>query len=176
MVERVSAMHLFNRSPFDRFRDRLSPAGAKRDSHDASTLDHALCTNRRFFRRLDPDKVEVIQLREWTRIADELTGERTRLVNRLRQQLWRYCPQLLKFANDLTMTRVPELRKPAPNPDKSRRLRCATVEITLDSRLLGFGRFPLQFSVNLIPLHWIAALGYPENLSALQDGNTGATC
>ena len=43
----------------------------------------------RFFRRLDPVDPEVVELWEWTRIADDLTAERTRLVNRVRQQLWR---------------------------------------------------------------------------------------
>ncbi|MCY3730463.1 MAG: IS110 family transposase [Rhodospirillaceae bacterium] len=104
MMERGFAFHSFNPKQLDRFRDRFSPAGAKDDSRDALTLADALRTDRRFFRRLEPDTAEVVQLRECTRIADELTSKRTRLVNRLRQQLWRYYPQFLRVASDLTKT------------------------------------------------------------------------
>ena len=58
---------------------------------------------------LAPDTPDVVQLREWTRIANELTGERTRLVNRQRQQIWRYYPQFFKVRSDLTKAWVPEL-------------------------------------------------------------------
>ena len=64
----------------DRFRDRFSLAGAKDDRRDAWVLADALRIDGRFFRRLDPVEPEVAELREWTRIADELIAERTRLV------------------------------------------------------------------------------------------------
>ena len=73
-------------------------------------------------------------MREWTRIANELTGERTRLVHRLRQQLWRYYPQFLSVENDLTKTWVPDLWKLAPTPVKARRLGPATIAAFLKSR------------------------------------------
>ena len=47
------------------------------------------------------DEIGYLPVREWTRIANELTGERTGLVNRLRQQLWRYYSQFVKVLNDL---------------------------------------------------------------------------
>ena len=134
MMERGFAVHSLNPKQLDRFRDRFSPAGAKDDSRDALTLADALRTDRRFFRRLKPVTAEVIQLREWTRIANELTGERTRLVHRLRQQLWRYYPQFLSVENDLTKTWVPDLWKLAPTPVKARRLRPATIAAFLKSR------------------------------------------
>ena len=43
----------------------------------------------------------VVELREWSRAAQDLAGERTRLANRLRQQLWRYYPQFLELGGDL---------------------------------------------------------------------------
>ena len=128
MMERGFAVHSLNPKQLDRFRDRHSPAGAKDDSRDAHTLADALRTDRRFFRRLAPDTPKMVQLREWTRIANELTGERPRLVNRQRQQLWRYYPQFLKVGSDLTKAWVPELWTLAPTPAKARRLRLATVE------------------------------------------------
>ena len=46
-------------------------------------------------RRLAVDDPTLIELREWSRIAEELSQERSRLANRIRQQLWRYYPQML---------------------------------------------------------------------------------
>src|SRR3954469_19447165 len=40
--------------------------------------------------------------REWSRLAEELQHERVRLGNRIRQQLWRYYPQLLEVSDDVT--------------------------------------------------------------------------
>ena len=73
----------------DRFRDRFSPAGAKDDSRDAHVLADALRTDPRCLRRLEPLDLLLVELREWSRIAEELTRLRTRLSHRLRDQLWR---------------------------------------------------------------------------------------
>ena len=43
----------------------------------------------------------MIELREWSRLADELQQERTRLANRVRQQLWRYYPQVAELTDDV---------------------------------------------------------------------------
>jgi hypothetical protein len=37
----------------------------------------------------------------WSRLAEELRAERVRPGNRVRHQLWRYYPQMLKLTNDL---------------------------------------------------------------------------
>jgi hypothetical protein len=60
----------------------------------------------------------VIALREWSRLAEELQQERTRLSNRIRQQLWRYDPQLLAVSDDVTAEWVLELWTLAPTPAK----------------------------------------------------------
>ena len=57
-------------------------------------------------------------------------GDRTRLVNRARQQLWRYYPQLLKVESDLTKAWVRDLWSLAPTPDKARRIRARTISGT----------------------------------------------
>ena len=100
LMERGFAVHSVNPKQLDRFRDCFSPAGAKDDRRDAHTLADALRTDGRAFRHLDPAEPAIIELREWSRIAHDLTGDRTRLVNRARQQLWRYYPQLLKVESD----------------------------------------------------------------------------
>ena len=68
----------------------------------------------------------VIALREWSRLAEELQQERLRLGNRIRQQLWRYYPQLLEVSDDVTAEWVLDLWTLAPIPAKAARLRVRT--------------------------------------------------
>ena len=127
LMERGFALHSLNPKQLDRFRDRFSPAGAKDDRRDARTLGDALRTDRHAFRRLDPAAPEIVELREWSRIANDLTGDRTRLVNRVRQQIWRYYPQFIKIEGDLAKAWVRDLWTLAPTPDKARRVRVKTI-------------------------------------------------
>ena len=127
MMERGFTVHSVNPKQLDRFRDRWSPAGAKDDRRDAGTLADALRTHGQAFRRLDPAAPEIVELREWSRIASDLTRDQTRLVNRARQQLWRYYPQFLKVESNLARPWVRELwslvptsRKGAPHPHQDR--------------------------------------------------------
>lgn len=93
-------LHLFAINPkqLDRFRDRHSVAGAKDDRRDAFVAADALRTDRWAFRRLEPDQPLIIQLRELTRLDQDLQQELTRGANRLRDQLLRYYPTLLRLA------------------------------------------------------------------------------
>ena len=93
LCEQGFMVYSINPKQLDRFRDRFSVSGAKDDRKDALVLASALRTDRRHFRRVEPQNPDVIVLRELNRTRDELTGERTRLVNRLRALLWRYYPQ-----------------------------------------------------------------------------------
>src|SRR4051794_41584679 len=68
-------------------------SGAKDDSRDALVLGHSLRTDPQAYRRLAIDDPLVIELREWSRIYEELKQEQNRLGNRVRDQLWRYYPQ-----------------------------------------------------------------------------------
>ncbi len=127
LIERGFAVHAINPKQLDRFRDRFSPAGAKDDSRDAQVLADALRTDPRCLRRLAPVDPIVIELREWSRITEDLTQERTRLANRLREQLWRYYPQILGITDDIAADWLLELWALMPTPDKARRVREATV-------------------------------------------------
>lgn len=127
LMERGFNVHAINPKQLDRFRDRFSPAGAKDDSRDAHVLADALRTDPRCLRRLQPVDPIVIELREWSRIAEDLTQERTRLGNRVREQLWRYYPQILDVADDVAADWLLELWALVPTPDKARRVREATV-------------------------------------------------
>ena len=89
LMERSFAVHSINPKQLDRFRDRVSPAGAKDDRLDALVLAASLRTDGHRFRYLQPGLAEIVELRELNRIARDLTVERVRLVNRIQQALWR---------------------------------------------------------------------------------------
>src|SRR3954465_3801179 len=74
-----------------------------------------------------PATPAVIALREWSHLAEELQHERTRLGNRIRQQLWRYYPQLLAVSDNVTAEWVLDLWALAPTPAKAARLRETTL-------------------------------------------------
>src|SRR5215216_4848783 len=93
LLERGFKVFAINPRQLDRFRDRFSVAGAKDDSRDAQVLACSLRTDQHAFRCLSVDDPLVIELREWSRIYDELKQEQNRLTNRMRGQLWRYYPQ-----------------------------------------------------------------------------------
>jgi transposase len=95
LLERGCHVYGLNPKQLDRFRDRHSVAGAKDDRRDAFVLADALRTDRPAFRRLAQDDPLVVQLRELSRLHEELGQEHTRLANRLRDQLLRYFPQVL---------------------------------------------------------------------------------
>ena len=93
----------------------------------------------------------MIALREWSRLAEELQHERVRLGNRIRQQLWRYYPQLLEVSDDVTAEWLLELWTLAPTPAKAARLRATTLARLLQEhrirrvdaeRVLGLLRQP----------------------------------
>lgn len=127
LLERGFRVHAINPKQLDRFRDRFSPAGAKDDSRDAEVLADALRTDRRCFRRLAPLDPVLVELREWSRMAEELRAERNRLGNRVREQLWRYYPQLLDLADDVAAGWFLDLWALVPTPDKARRVREETI-------------------------------------------------
>ena len=84
LLDRGFRVFSINPKQLDRFRDRFSPAGAKDDRRDARVLADALRTDPDCLRELDPLDGSVVELREWSRMSDELTTERTRLTNQVR--------------------------------------------------------------------------------------------
>jgi transposase len=127
LIERGFNVYAINPKQLDRFRDRFTMAGAKDDSRDAEVLASALRTDPRCFRLLAAADPVVVELREWSRIAEELTVERNRLTNRLREQLWRYYPAMLQLEDDLGAEWLLELWHAAPTPDKAARIREPTI-------------------------------------------------
>jgi transposase len=131
LIERGFNVFALNPKQMDRFRDRYSPAGAKDDSRDAEVMASALRTDPHCFRQLAPTDPTIVELREWSRIAEDLVGERTALTNRLRQQLWRYFPAFLELGADLAAPWLLELWLAVPTPDKARRCRPSSIAVIL---------------------------------------------
>jgi Transposase len=102
-------------------------AGAKDDRLDAFVLADALRTDRKLYRFLEPMHPTVIELREWSRMTEDLSAKRNRLANRFRHQLWRYFPQVLELAEDCSRAWVLDLWELIPTPAKARTVRAATV-------------------------------------------------
>jgi transposase len=127
LLDRGFAVHAINPKQLDRLRDRFSVAGAKDDRRDARVAAAGLRTDPHLFRPVQAGDPAIIELREWSRLAEELQQERVRLGNRVRQQLWRYYPQLLELADDVTAEWVLALWTIAPTPAKAARLRETTL-------------------------------------------------
>ena len=134
LIERGFPVHAINPKQMDRFRDRFSMSGAKDDSRDAEVMASSLRTDPRCFRRLAAGDPVVVELREWTRIADELGFERIRLANRLRAQLWRYFPALLELEDDCGAEWLTDFLILAPTPARAARLREARIAQFLKER------------------------------------------
>lgn len=131
LLERGFQVYAINPKQLDRFRDRFTVAGAKDDRRDAYVLSDSLRTDRHCFRRLAAGNAVIVELREWSRLAEELRQERNRLANRVRQQLWRYYPQALSIGEDLAADWFLELWAAAPMPAKAARLSASAVERVL---------------------------------------------
>src|SRR3954466_4279338 len=79
VLDRGFAVYAINPKQLDRLRDRISVAGAKDDRRDARVAAAGLRTDRPLFRRVLAGDPSVVELREWSRLAEELQQERVRL-------------------------------------------------------------------------------------------------
>jgi transposase len=116
-----------NPKQLDRFRDRFTMAGAKDDRLDARVLADSLRTNEPLFRRLEADDPIVIELREWSRVRDDVEQQRHRLTNRVRDQLHRYFPQMLQVCSDPGAQWFLDLWRIVPTPEKAQRIKLSTI-------------------------------------------------
>ena len=132
LLDQGFLVYSVNPKQLDRFRDRFCVSGAKDDRRDALVLASALRTDRRHFRSLEPQDPDIITLRELNRTREELVGERTRLVNRLRELLWRYYPQFNDLMGKMVRLWHLELWELAPSRGAAKRVRTSTVR-----KLLG---------------------------------------
>lgn len=148
LIERGFAVHAINPKQMDRFRDRLSMSGAKDDRRDAEVMASALRTDPKAFRKLSPADPILVELREWSRIGEELGVERNRLANRLREQLWRYFPALLELEPDCAAEWLLDFLDLAATPAKARKLRETKIaELLKQKRIRRFDAATLAKTV-----------------------------
>jgi transposase len=128
LVERGFHVYAVNPKQLDRFRDRHTVAGAKDDRRDAFVLADSLRTDQPCFRRVQVDDPLIIQVRELSRVEDDLRQEANRLENRLREQLHRFFPQMLRFSPAADEPWLWALVELAPTPAAAARLRAVAVK------------------------------------------------
>lgn len=116
MIEVGFSVFAVNPKQLDRFRDRFTAAGAKDDQRDAHVVADALRTDRRAFRRVRPDDPLIIQLREVTRLREDLLADEQRLANRLRDQLYRVDAAWLTLSPAADEPWLWAILKDAPDP------------------------------------------------------------
>lgn len=123
LLERGFHVYAINPKQLDRFRDRHTVAGAKDDRRDALVLADSLRTDRRSFRQVRLGDARLVQLREMSRLDDELVEDRNRLTNRLREQIHRYYPALLRLVPAADEPWLWALLELAPTPARGARLK-----------------------------------------------------
>ena len=128
LVERGFHVYVINPKQLDRFRDRYSMGGAKDDRRDAFVLADSLRTDQSCFRRVRLDDPRVIQLRELSRVDEDLQREGNQLANRLREQLHRFYVQALNLCPSADEPWLWTLLELAPSPSIAQRLRPKRIE------------------------------------------------
>jgi transposase len=128
LAERGIHVYAINPKQLDRFRDRHTIAGAKDDRRDAFVLADSLRTDRECFRRVQVADPIVIQIREVTRVDEDLRAEMNALANRLREQLHRFYPQMLSLCPSVDQPWFWHLVEMVPTPKVAIRLRARRIE------------------------------------------------
>jgi transposase len=153
LLEHGFAVFSINPKQLDRFRDRYSPAGAKDYRRDAFVLADSLRTDRHCFRAVRLDEPAMIRLRELSRLEDELVQERNRAVNRLREQLHRFFPQLLELCASADEPWLWVLFEAAPSPVRAARLSKAKIAAILrEHRIRRLDTAQVQAALKSKPL------------------------
>ncbi len=147
------AVHSINPKQLDRFRDRHSPAGAKDDRRAAWVLAAALRSDPDAFHQVEATDPLIVELREWSRIAEELKRERVRVTNQMREQLWRYYPQFNETVKDLAKPWALDLWKRVPTPAAARGVRVTSYDRLLKKyRIRRFDGTTLKGQLQQHPL------------------------
>src|SRR5882724_1153343 len=165
LLERGFHLFAINPKQLDRFRDRHTVAGAKDDRRDAFVLGDALRTDRPAFRRIYPEDPLIVQLREHSRLDDDLLQALVRLTNRLREQLIRFYPQPLALCPAADERWLWALLEVAPTPTTAHRLTRPRIARLLRShRIRRFTADDLLAQLHTPALH--VASGTAEAASA----------
>ena len=122
LLERGIRVFAINPKQVDRFRDRHTVAGAKDDRRDAFVIADSLRTDAPAFREVTLGNPQLIELRELSRMHDELKELNNAVANRLFQQLLRIFPQIFELGSIYADSWLLELLQHAPTPAEAHRL------------------------------------------------------
>jgi transposase len=154
LVERGFHVYAINPKQLDRFRDRHTVAGAKDDRRDAFVLADSLRTDRPLFRLVRVDDPLIIQLREMSRVDDDLAEDMNRLTNRLREQIHRYYASLLRLSPSADEPWLWALLELAPTPAAGAQLKPKQIaELLADHRIRRLDVQTVQAALTEAPLH-----------------------
>jgi transposase len=154
LVERGFHVYAINPKQLDRFRDRHTVAGAKDDRRDAFVLADSLRTDRPCFRQVRVDDPLVIQLREMSRVDDDLAEDMNRLTNRLREQLHRYYAALLRLSPSADEPWLWALLELAPTPADGARLKPKQIaKLLTEHRIRRLDAEAVRAALTEAPLH-----------------------
>jgi transposase len=173
LAERGFRVFSVNPKQLDRFRDRHTTAGAKDDRRDAFVLADSLRTDAPAFHPVRVDDPVVVRLREASRTNDELEEELRRHTNRLREQLHRYYPQILKLSPAADDPWVWTLLELAPTPAAGTKLRLVEIKRLLRAhRIRRLSEEDVMAALRTAPLRLIpgaaeAAADHVETLLPL---------
>lgn len=131
LMERGFAVFAINPKQLDRFRDRFTAAGAKDDRRDALVLGVSLRTDPQAFHHVRVDDPLIVQLRELSRLAEDLERDQRRLANQLREQVYRTHPPLLTLCPGADEPWFWTLMEQAPTPTHRARLTAPAVKTIL---------------------------------------------
>ena len=96
LLDRGVRVFVINPKQLDRFRDRFTTSGAKDDRRDALVCGDSLRTDMRAYREVKLGHPHLVELRELSRMHDELAASQRVVLNRLFQQVLRIMPHLLE--------------------------------------------------------------------------------
>jgi len=154
LLEKGIQVFAINPKQLDRFRDRHTAAGAKDDRRDAFVLADSLRTDMPAFRRLRMGEAHLVQLRELSRMYDELKAERIALGSRLREQLHRYFQQILELGSVYDDPWIWALLERASTPEQAKRLSLAKIGSILKShRIRRLSPEEVRTTLRREPLH-----------------------
>ncbi len=131
LLEHGFQVFAINPKQLDRFRDRHTVAGAKDDRRDAFVLADSLRTDLPLFKPLQIDDPVIIHLRELSRLDDNLRLDHNQILNRFRDQIARYFPQLLQLSAAIDEPWIWELFELAPLPAQAAKLSAQRIEKVL---------------------------------------------
>jgi len=133
-LERGARVFSINPKQLDRFRDRHSVAGAKDDRLDAWVLAHSLRTDPGSYRAVRLGSAELVQLRELSRMLEQLTADDNALCNRIDAELLRSFPEMRGLGSVHTDDWMVDLLALGPTPMQARRLALGKVRGVLTRR------------------------------------------